>query len=139
MPSDSDTEGMVFQLLQRLTSKATDMKQCWLVCDGPLEYNKMEVLKELLCRDGSLSLNTGHKLIPSGMELLPYLPILFQYCLHVDSCRLLLETDRIDQLPPSIAAHCGIIHMDESVIPWRAIVDAWLEQAPTRHSLGSVW
>ena len=66
VPSDSHPEGMIFQLLQQLTSEVTDMKQCWLVCDGPLELNKMEVLQELLCGDGSLSLNTGHKLTPSG-------------------------------------------------------------------------
>lgn len=57
----------------------------------------------------------------------------------IGSYRLLLETDKIDQLPPSIAVHCAIIYMDKAVIPWRAIVDAWLEQAPTRHSLGSIW
>lgn len=70
IPSDSHPEGMMFQLLQQLTSEAVDTKQCWLVCDGPLEFNKMEVLKELLCGDGLVSLNTGHKLIPSGMVLL---------------------------------------------------------------------
>lgn len=67
MPSDDDPEGMIFQLLQRVTGEAKDMMQYWLVCDGPLELNKMEVLKELLCGDGSVSLNTGHKLTPNGM------------------------------------------------------------------------
>ena len=60
---------MIFQLLQQVTSEAKEMKQCWLVCDGPLEVNKMEVLKELLCGDGSVSLNTGRKLTPNGMSV----------------------------------------------------------------------
>ena len=64
--------------------------------------------------------------------------ILLAFC-FVGSCRLLLETDNIGQLPPSVVVHCAIIHIDESVIPWRAVVDTWLEQAPTRHSLGSLW
>lgn len=72
-PSDnsSEPEGMLLQLLQQHTSEATDMKQCWLVCDGPLEVNKMEALKELLCGDGLMSLNTGRKLITNGI-LLPW-------------------------------------------------------------------
>ena len=69
-PSDDDPEGMIFQLLQRVSSEAKDMKkQYWLVCDGPLELNKMEVLKELLCGDGSVSLNTGRKLTPNGTSV----------------------------------------------------------------------
>ena len=128
---------MMFQLLQRVGSEAKDMMQYWLVCDGLLEFNKMEVFKELVSGDGLLSLNNGHKLTLNGKLLLYYTITITAAA--VDSYRLLLETDSIDQLPPSIAVHCAIIHMDKSVIPWRAVVDAWLEQAPTRHSLGSVW
>lgn len=66
IPSDFHPEGIIFQLLRQLSSEATDTRQYWLVCDGPVELDKMEVLRELLCADGSVSLNTGHKLIPSG-------------------------------------------------------------------------
>jgi len=60
---------MIYQLLSQVTSRAasTPSSQYWLVCDGPLEYTKMEVMSELLSGDGSLSLNTGHKLSPTGM------------------------------------------------------------------------
>ena len=58
---------MMFQLLQRVSSQAKDMTQYWLVCDGMLECNKMEVLKELMSGDGLLSLNNGHKLTPNRM------------------------------------------------------------------------
>lgn len=71
VPSDSNNhpEGMIFQLLQQLVSEATNMRQCWLICDGALEFNKMEVLMELLSGDTSMSLNNGCKLIPTGMAL----------------------------------------------------------------------
>ena len=73
IPSDCHPEGMIFQLLQQLSNKGTDMKQCWLVCDGPVELDKMEILGQLLCGNGSVSLNTGHKLIPSSkMNIMLY-------------------------------------------------------------------
>lgn len=66
--ASSNDQGMVYQLLAQITSRATgNSGQYWLVCDGPLEYDKMEVLGELLTGDGSLSLNTGHKLSPTGI------------------------------------------------------------------------
>ena len=66
--ASSGNQGMVYQLLAQVTSRAiSDSGQYWVVCDGPLEYNKMEVLGELLTGDGSLSLNTGHKLTLTGI------------------------------------------------------------------------
>jgi len=66
--ASSNGRGMVYELLAQITSRATgNSGQYWLVCDGPLEYDKMVVLGELLTSDGSLSMNTGHKLSPTGI------------------------------------------------------------------------
>jgi len=45
----------------------------------------------------------------------------------------------MDHLPPSVTGRCGIVHVEGSVVGWTSLVDSWLEQAPTRHSLGSIW
>jgi len=59
---------MIYQLLQQFVSETTaNTRQCWLTCDGALEFNKMEVLMELLGGDTSMSLNNGSKLIPTGI------------------------------------------------------------------------
>ena len=115
----------------------------WIVLDGSVESTVMEVLASLVSGEGLL-LTNGDKLhLPSKNSLFCTCCI-YTCCLclsvllHTASCQLLVETTTLNQMAPSLIAHSALLHFSEGVLTLDAVVDTWLDRAPTQHNLSAM-
>lgn len=117
----------------------------WLVLDGPLEASTVRVL-EMLVRGEGITLPNGDTLLLPRMcsVYMLYAGTCLQLCdayalLHVvGSCWLLLETPRLTHITPSLLSHSTLLHFSRGILSYEAIVDTWLDRAPTQHNLSAM-
>jgi len=88
----------------------------WLVLDGPLDPVLADSLSSLV--DEGLTLKNGETIT------LPR------------SCKLIVETQSLDHATPSLL-HTSMLHFSRETISFKALVNTWLDKAPTRHNLSS--
>ena len=55
--------------------------------------------------------------------------------MYVGSCQILVETSVLSEMTPSLLSHSALLHFNSGVVPFDAVVDTWLDRAPTQHNL----
>ena len=137
----------------------------WLVLDGPLDNTYRDIFTSLLSGQGVYHLPNGSSLrLPGEAMYTPTLielrrkgggggwgclasisSLLYMCCLSLfylffaACCQLLFETDSVDALCPSLLHHTAILYYKGGgVVSYEALINTWLERAPTHHNLTSM-
>ncbi len=51
---------------------------------------------------------------------------------------MLVETNSLAELSPSLIAHSPLLYFSGGVLTFDAVVDTWLDKAPTQHNLSAM-
>ena len=90
----------------------------WLVLDGPLDPILSQALSHLV--EEGLTLKNGETIA------LPR------------TCKLIVETQTLDHATPSLLC-TSILYCSRETVSYKALVNTWLDKAPTQHNLSSTW
>ncbi|CAH3196290.1 unnamed protein product, partial [Porites evermanni] len=116
--SASDFEDGIFTAYFRKANKEHSVHKMttWICLDAPLHHGWSEFLSSALDKGQYLNLLNGERLYLSE---------------HV---KLLFETDDLTDASPSTVSRCGVVYMDESVLGWRPLAEAWLANRSPQES-----
>lgn len=65
--------------------------------------------------------------------------LIYAFYLVAGSCWLIVETTMLTHLTPSLLSHSNsLIHFSRDILSYEAIVDTWLDRAPTQHNLSAM-
>lgn len=108
----------IYSLTLSLQSAGTPV-QHWLVLDGPVGPLMSELLHHLIT-DKGVTLKNGDKL---------YLP---------KSCQLIVESPSLDHVIPSLLSSSSLVHCSRDTLSFNAVINTWLDKAPTQHNLSAI-
>ncbi len=124
----------------------------WIVLNGPVDSMLTEMLASLVSGEG-LFLSNGDKLNLPGKIITQMCHrqsynSMYKKCLEVTtcsayytssgSCQVLVETNSLAELSPSFIAHSPLLYFSGGVLTFDAVVDTWLDRAPTQHNLSAM-
>ncbi|XP_068697910.1 dynein axonemal heavy chain 8-like [Montipora foliosa] len=119
--ASSDFEDGIFTAYFRKANKEHSVHKMttWICLDAPLHHEWAEFLSSALDKGKYLNLQNGERLHLS------------------DDVKFLFETDDLTDASPSTVSRCGVVYMDESVLGWRPLAEAWLasRSSQERHCL----
>lgn len=101
-----------------MQSAGTPVKH-WLVLDGAVGPLLSELLYHLIS-DKGVTLKNGDKL---------YLP---------KSCQLIVESPSLDHVTPSLLSSSSLVHCSRDTLSFNAVINTWLDKAPTQHNLSAI-
>lgn len=106
----NDFEDGIFTAYFRKANKGHSVHKMttWICLDAPLHHEWAEFLSSTLDKGQYLSLQNGERYYLS------------------DEVKFVFETDDLTHSSPSTVSRCGVVHMDESVLGWKPLADAWL-------------
>ena len=64
--------------------------------------------------------------------------IYLYYSPCVGSCWLILESPKLTHFTPSLLSHSSLVHFSRDILSYEAVVDTWLDRAPTQHNLSAM-
>lgn len=116
--SSSDFEDGIFTAYFRKANKDHSVHKMttWLCLDAPLHQGWAEFLSSALDKGEYLNLLNGERLYLS------------------EYVKLIFETDDLTDASPSTVSRCGVVYMDETVLGWRPLAEAWLANRSPQES-----
>ncbi|XP_048577711.1 dynein axonemal heavy chain 8 isoform X3 [Nematostella vectensis] len=108
--TSGDFEDGIFTAYWRKANKEHSVHQMttWICLDAPLHHGWAEMLSSVLDNGGYLSLLNSERMYLS------------------EDVKLLFETDDLANASPATVSRSAIVYMDESVLGWRPLAEAWL-------------